>query len=114
MSYDGSIKLVQPRAKEKLVTEVRKVLPEGDIADLGLALRKAAYQNDLKVVCLLIEYGVDVNAAGPGSGKTAYDRALEKGHEQCALILRKAAEEKGKFGVEVNGVNPKMPSIVKK
>lgn len=77
------------------VAEILKTKPDPDARDSsgGTALHAAMFQKNIKIVEMLIDYGLDVNAIGPKNGYTPlHDAVWGNNPEAAKLLLAKGAD----------------------
>ncbi|MBU0675831.1 MAG: ankyrin repeat domain-containing protein [Proteobacteria bacterium] len=75
------------------IAEVERILkthPDPDARDSsgGTALHAAMFQNNLRIITLLIEHNFDVNAVGPHNGYTPLHDAVWADNLEAIKILR--------------------------
>lgn len=86
VAYDGNV---------EEVTAILKTHPNPDARDSsgGTALHAAMFQKNIKIVEMLIDYGLDVNAIGPKNGYTPLHDAVWGDNPAAAkLLLEKGAD----------------------
>ena len=74
---------------EALVAKILKTKPDPDARDSygGTALHAAMFQSNIKIVQMLINYGLDVNAIGPKNGYTPLHDAVWANNAAAAREL---------------------------
>lgn len=79
-AYDGD---------EELVKKIIATKPDPDARDSsgGTALHAAMFQKNIKIVKLLLDYGLDVNAIGPKNGYTPLHDAVWGNNPEAAKLL---------------------------
>ena len=85
-AYDGN---------EKRVREILQTKPDPDARDSsgGTALHAAMFQKNIKIVTLLLDYGLDINAIGPKNGYTPlHDAVWANNTEAIRLLLSRGAD----------------------
>ena len=80
---------------EELVKKIIATKPDPDARDSsgGTALHAAMFQKNIKIVKLLLDYGLDVNAVGPKNGYTPlHDAVWGNNPEAAKLLLARGAK----------------------
>jgi ankyrin repeat protein len=74
---------------EELVKKIIATKPDPDARDSsgGTALHAAMFQKNIKIVKLLLDYGLDVNAIGPKNGYTPLHDAVWGNNPEAAKLL---------------------------
>lgn len=86
-SIDIAIEKANTEICQALTKHIIKKHVKTNDHDAEKALRVAANSGDLSAVKLLIAHGVNINAAGPESGKTALHQAVQKKHHSIVRFL---------------------------
>lgn len=93
------------------VAAILKTHPDPDARDSsgGTALHAAMFQKNIKVVQMLVDYGLDVNAIGPKNGYTPlHDAVWGNNPEAIRFLLSKGANPDIK---NHDGLTPKEKAI---
>lgn len=86
-AIDIAIEKSNPEICEALAKHIIKKYIKTNDHDSEMALRVAASKGDLPATKLLISQGVNIDAAGPKSGKTALHQAVQMKHHSIVEFL---------------------------